>query len=247
MDERSKHIDHPAIEEITERDLELLEQLFREDLPDCPIDLELYEQLAEEDEDIRLAFEPMLATCLRYTEDVADLEKMALEKPGVFDEDRAKVDEIRSRTHDAVIADINIFSRTLQAKGLSIDWLKWQSENRPAYGNFAITLTLNRFKDIIQSYRDLIVEKVAKKIGSGEMDLSTLKQDATQAELEVIKYVEILIEILKEEDEKEDATVVPPETIPEMDALKEIETKLRRSSTEILSAFHRIYSKRYED
>lgn len=222
---------------ISAEELELLEQLFRDNLRESPINLEEYSRLAEQDEDIKLAFEEMLRYCLEYTEDVAEMEKYAREHVGKFDDERDELDQKRSRKHDATIVAINAFARTLTKKQIEVNWLKWGGQDRASYGNFAILTTLNRFKN------EIILKKVIER-HDVSIDFEKLRQNAEGAELLVIKYVETLTDILKEDTLSEDELdeQKPDRRLSELESIRE---DLGAPEEKILGAFHQMYLKRY--
>lgn len=234
-----EHYNEAGEGEIDRKDLELLEQLFKDDLPESPIDLEYYFNLASNDEEIQSTLSDVLKSSLKYTEDIANLEKIILENPGSYDMEREASDKARTRAHNAVIDNINIFARTLRSKGLEVKWLKWSTEERVAYKKFAVSLTLNRFKDDILDYRKKINEDVLEKVKNHEIDIDELKLKAKQSQLVIIEYVEILIKIDKSKEGQEDN-----DTSLLHKRLNEIETKLHKKGEEILSAFYRISMKR---
>ena len=225
--------------EIDRKDLELLEQLFREDLPESPIDLDYYFDLANSDEEIQSTLSDVLNSSLKYTEDIANLEKIILENPDSYDTEREALDKTRTRAHNAVIDNINIFARTLRSKGFEVKWLKWSTEERVAYKKFAVSLTLNRFKSDILDYRKKINEDVLEKVKNHEIDIDELKLKAKQSQFVIIEYVEILIKLDKNKEGQED-----DDTSLLYKKLNEIEAKLHKKGEEILSAFYRISMKR---
>ncbi len=225
-----------------EEEKELLENIFRYDLKESPINIDAYEPLAEADEDVRYSLDTMLETCLAYTEDVAIMERYVREHVGQYDEDREAVDQSRSRAHDAMISSVDIFARVLRSKKQDTSWLKWDHDNRGRYGNFAILLTLNRFKE------DLIARKLVENMetlqGNG-LDFNEIKIGASAAEMKIIRYVEVLSSML----EAEDLAGSEPEqnaSQPSVSELKIIETELGKDGSAILGAFHQIYLRRYE-
>jgi hypothetical protein len=230
------------IDTLSADELELLEQLFRDKLPESPIDLESYKELAKTDEGINMTLESMLKTSLRYTEDVARLERFALENPGVRDEERMLIDETRTRTHNATISDINIFARTLRHRGHDVNWLKWQPENRGAYGSFAIKLTLNRFRNDIIGFRDQVYINTLEALEKGKIDTAGLGS-LNATEIKVVQYVELLIELMRESESDTDTHIKFMRT--KAQELGQIRSSLNRTEEEILGAFHRIYTRRY--
>jgi hypothetical protein len=234
-----EHYNEAGEGEIDRKELELLEQLFKEDLPESPIDLDYYFGLADNDEDIQSTLSDVLNSSLKYTEDIANLEKIILEDPSSYDVEREALDQVRTRAHNAVIDNINIFARTLRSKGLEVKWLKWSTEERVAYKKFAVSLTLNRFKNDILDYRKKINEDVLEKVKNHEIDIDELKLKAKQNQLIIIEYVEILIKIDKNKEQQgdDDASLLYKK-------LNEIELKLHKKGEEILSAFYRISMKR---
>jgi hypothetical protein len=229
------------IERLTQEEIELLESLFRDNLKESPINIKMYENMAESDEDIRFCFESMLDCCLNYTEDVAKMERYVREHKGEYDEEREGVDQARTRAHDAMIASVNIFARVLKTKSKEVAWLKWEENNRGGYGNFAILLTLNRFKN------DLIARKLLQKIEKIEktdIDFKSLKEGANDIEIKIINYVEILSERLRAEVSDNQNTINNEPVVSAK--LKEIEDELQQDEESILGAFHQIYLRRYK-
>ncbi len=206
--------------------IEKISFLFREKLPKINMDIESYEKKCEEDEVFKELFEDVLNTSYRYTVDVANMEKFAREDKNNSEEDFLEADQKRSATHNSMIAALNIMARYIETKELDLDleWFNWQTENRAAYGKFAILLTLNVFK------QDIILHKIE------EMDIDEIKKDLDEVELMVIDYVLILSKIY--EDRRE-----PVES--ELEKLNKISAELGKDSENILSAFYEIYKKRY--
>lgn len=146
-------------------------------------------------------------------------------------EDFIAVDKKRTITHDATIASINIFSRYLLNKNLKNEsFITWDTNNRGAYGKFAILLTLNTFKDKI------LLDLIQKRNPDIEVNTSKLREGANEQELLVLDYVDILCGA-----ENEDRALREEE----MKALLDIEQKLGQTQDKILGAFHTIYMKRY--
>lgn len=231
-------------EALSAEEIELLEQLFRENLPKSPIDLNYYESLASTNESIRTTLDEVLSSSLVYTEDIANLEKTILKNPGDFDEDRERLDQVRTRAHNAVIDNINIFARTLRANKVEVNWFTWSTDNRVAYKKFAVALTLNRFKDSIIKYRKEIVSEINEKIKRHEINIGDLKMNANEAQLVVINYVEILINVNRNSENKDEKQRLGEVDMNSNEMLTDIERRLMKSKDEILSAFYRISLKR---
>ncbi len=248
MPEKNKEIIGQG--EVTVDELASLERLLHENLPDSPIDLDFYTEIASKNENVRIALKSMLAHCLRYTEDVAEMEKIALSIHDTNDETRVESDVKRTRSHDATIDSINIFARTLRKEGYSSDWLSWSpnKENRPIYGSFATLLTLNRFKEMIQKYREEAMRIFVSRVISGEINISSLKSDQLgAAELMTIEYVEIMAQVFRSKSDTTRIKSVDPGVHVESDneKLKQIEQRLEKDTKEILGAFYEIYKRRY--
>lgn len=206
--------------------VEKISYLFREKLPKIDIDMVSYEKKCEQDEVFKELFEDVLNTSYRYTVDVANMEKFAREDKNNSEEDFIEADQKRSATHNSMIAALNIMARYIKTKelGLDLEWFNWQTENRAAYGKFAILLTLNVFKE------DIILHKIE------EMNIDEIKKELNEVELMIIDYVLILSKI--HEDHRE-----PAES--ELEKLNKISTELGKDYENILSAFYEIYKKRY--
>jgi hypothetical protein len=130
-----------------------------------------------------------------------------------------------------MIASANIFSRYMLQNGLlDKSFITWDTENRGAYGKFAILTTLNIFKDKI------LVDIVRKKTPEGVIDTKKLRESATEQELLVLDYVDILCAA-----ENEDRSL----NENEQEKISNIESELGQTSDKILGAFHGIYMKRY--
>ncbi len=248
MSETQKQIAEQS--EVTVDELASLERLLHENLPDSPIDLDFYMGIASKNENVRIALKSMLAHCLRYTEDVAEMEKIALSIHDTNDETRAESDTKRTRSHDATIDSINIFARTLKKEGYPSDWLSWSpaKENRPIYGSFATLLTLNRFKEMIQKYREEARKIFVARVISGEINISSLRSDQLgAAELMTIEYVEIMAQVFKSKGDTAQIKNVDSGDPGESDSekLKQIERQLEKDNEQILGAFYEIYNRRY--
>ncbi len=243
--ERSPLDPHLTPSELTPEEIELLESIFSTELPKSPIDIEACRQICQGNEDLETTFQDMLTHCLRYTEDVAAMEKHVREHPTEYDEDREMVDRKRTITHNATISAINIFARTMHKNGHQTNWLKWDSSNRAGYGNFAILVTLNRFRDnlLIQTFIHTVEQS------GGQIDYDLLKQGASAVELKIIEYVEILAKEL-ESDVAEGSEQRSEEKEVEhinnhSGQLSAISSQLGKSEVDILAAFHEMYLKRY--
>jgi hypothetical protein len=219
------------IREITDTDLEAIEQVFQIDLPPSIIDVDEYTALCEVDVDALELLKDLVAKCLNYTVDVSNMERYVREHPGDQDEGLEMTSKKRSVTHGSMISSVNIFSRYLLKQGIKTEsFIKWDSENRGAYGRFAILLTLNAFKD------NILVDLVRKTFPDGDVNTSALRESANEQELLVLDYVDILCAA-----EKEDRVL----TEEEKDKLIDIERTLSQTADKILGAFHTIYMKRY--
>lgn len=206
--------------------IEKISSLFREKLPKVDIDIDSYEKKCEEDELFKELFEDVLNTSYRYTVDVANMEKFAREDKNTSEEDFMEADKKRSATHNSMITALNIMVRYIETKELELDldWFNWQTENRAAYGKFAILLTLNVFKE------DIILHKIE------EMDIDQIKKELSEVELMIIDYVLVLSKIHDDHRDPEES---------ELEKLNKISTELGKDSENILSAFYEIYKKRY--
>jgi hypothetical protein len=159
------------------------------------------------------------------------MERYTREHEGDKGEDFQEVEKRRSSTHNAMIASANIFSRYMLQNGLlDKSFITWDTENRGAYGKFAILTTLNIFKDKI------LVDIVRKKTPEGVIDTKKLRESATEQELLVLDYVDILCAA-----ENEDRSL----NENEQEKISNIESELGQTSDKILGAFHGIYMKRY--
>jgi hypothetical protein len=85
--------------------------------------------------------EDMLALSVRYAVSVAQFEQIVAQDLSET-ETKARVDEARGRTHDALIASVNVLSRNLGKNGKDNSWVGKFAGNRVAYGKFAILLAL---------------------------------------------------------------------------------------------------------
>lgn len=253
MSESIQPLSGEVEQELPEQDLEKLEQLFSEQLPESPIDLAYYQELASKDTMIAMTLKDLLAQSLRYTEDAAELERAALSED-VSEEERAEIDNKRTVAHNATISSIDIFARTLQQQGHKTTWKTWQPHDRWGYGKFAINVTLNRFKESIEKYRERIVAVIAEKIVSSDLDLDKLRtKDINSVENLVIRYVEVLAGLLKNKGPKDTLSDVlrdqiqhPEQLTQHNEELQRIKSNLGKNDAEILSAFYRIYNRRYE-
>lgn len=111
------------------------------------VSIEQLEMLCGDDEILKELLSDMLQSCLRYTKTVARWQEVFIKNKGVRDEDLNDIDTLRSSVHDATIADINLFSRTLNKQGKDIHWMAkggMDGRNRAAYGKFALAITLSR-------------------------------------------------------------------------------------------------------
>lgn len=208
----------PAIEKIS--------NLFRDKLPKLEIDIDKYEELAEQDPMFEELFEDVLSTSYQYTIDVSNMEKHAREDKETSREDFIESDKKRSVTHDSMILAVNILLRYINKNELDIDtrWFAWNTDNRAAYGKFAILLTLNLFK------KEFILHKVE------EIDLEDIKKTLNEVEVMILDYVLILSKIHNEDRDP---------TNEEFKQLDDISIELGKNTEEILSAFYEIYKKRY--
>jgi hypothetical protein len=85
----------------------------------------------------------VVLSSLRYTETVIRFEEIIRQEKGRDEsaEARKEIEEIRTRTHNVVIDDINILSRMFKNSGIDNSWIDIISNNgRPGYMKFAILL-----------------------------------------------------------------------------------------------------------
>jgi hypothetical protein len=208
----------PAIEKIS--------NIFRDKLPKLEIDIDKYEELAEQDPVFEELFEDVLSTSYQYTIDVSTMEKHAREDKETSQEDFVESDKKRSVTHDSMILAVNVMLRYINKNELDIDtkWFAWNTNNRAAYGKFAILLTLNLFKE------EFILHKIE------EIDLVDIKKTLNAVEIMILNYVLILSKIHNEDRDTADE---------EFKQLDNISIELGKNTEDILSAFYEIYKKRY--
>jgi hypothetical protein len=171
-------------------------------------------------------FEDVLSTSYQYTIDVSTMERHAREDKETSREDFVESDKKRSITHDSMILAVNIMIRYINENDLDIDtkWFAWNTENRAAYGKFAILLTLNLFKE------EFILHKVE------EIDFEDIKKTLNEVEIMVLNYVLILSKIHNEDRDP---------SAEEFKQLDKISIDLEKNTEDILSAFYEIYKKRY--
>lgn len=111
------------------------------------ISIEELEQLCADNKELKELLDDMLDSCLKYTMTVARWQDEFSLHRGVQGEGMENIETLRTSVHDATIADINLFSRTLNRFGKDASWMErggMNGRNRAAYGRFALTLTLSR-------------------------------------------------------------------------------------------------------
>ena len=207
-------------------DIEKISNLFKGKLPKLEIDIKKYEEFAEQDSVFEELFEDVLSASYQYTIDVSTMEKHAREDKETSRDDFVESDKKRSITHDSMILAVNVILRYINKNELNIDtkWFTWNTDNRAAYGKFAILLTLNLFK------QDFILNKVE------EIDLDTIKNTLSEAEIMILDYVLILSKINNEDRDP---------TNEETEQLDNISVGLHKNTEDVLSAFYEIYKNRY--
>lgn len=109
--------------------------------------------MAENNEMLKQLSEDLIEKAYKYTEILFEFNEMISKSSSPDDreeaEEWAKLDEVRSISHNALIDSIIIFSRNLEKneKDNTIFKKLGPKENRVAYGNFALWLT---YKELLK-------------------------------------------------------------------------------------------------
>lgn len=113
----------------------------RRDIKNPFITLQSLESLCQ-GETLQLCLEDVAMHSLRYAETVCRFQQIVGHgQQSNEDGTREEIEKVRSSTHDACIASINILSRSMKKAGKNNDWItKLSSGGRAAYGKFAILL-----------------------------------------------------------------------------------------------------------
>ena len=106
----------------------------------------------EGDETLKSLLDDMLNLCARYTGTVCRFKQIVQASVGPdFDQDeRKEIETLRTSSHDATIASIDIFTRSMVRAGKKCPWAKGFSspggKDRTKYGKFAILITFARLR-----------------------------------------------------------------------------------------------------
>lgn len=216
---------------VNREDFEDFATLFEHKLQPSPINIERHLKQAEGKPLLENRLQIVIDYCFEYTKDVAKHER--LRRQGL-DNETAEADAKRTETHEGTMMAIVAYTNALEEFGLDNpdepETIPNKNQSRVHFGKFAILLTLNRFKDQIQLFKNI-------KEHTGEIDYSKLKSLIhTEIELLTIEYVETLSEILDSEDKSEEKENI----------LREIEEKLHQDESHILQAFIELYEKSYK-
>jgi len=109
--------------------------------------LDELEVLVKGNEILEELLEDMLASCLHYVQTVADFAYEAKLDGG--SEEFREVSSKRGRIHDTMISSVRILCRTLNRMGKECNLTDQLSDNRSAYGRYALMLTFSRLEKLI--------------------------------------------------------------------------------------------------
>ncbi len=111
-----------------------------------PVSKEHLRELCNGDPELLELFDEMIEYFYRYTEDACRQERLVHQKDG-FHENKEEIkaaEEVRSRSHTAMIDSVRILARNLRKKGKDVSWIDGIDErNRPWYARLALLTTLN--------------------------------------------------------------------------------------------------------
>ncbi len=94
------------------------------------------------DPDLEQLLDETLNLSLRYAISVAKFDQIVATETD--DETaRERIDQVRGRSHDALIASVNALARNLGQRGRDNGWASRLNGNRVAYGKLAILLALH--------------------------------------------------------------------------------------------------------
>ncbi len=106
------------------------------------------EEISQQSDDSDRMFFNMVKQSFRYLQTIIDLQNVKPEDVG--SEEFREKDEIRGRCHDAIIGDINAWSRSLAKNGIDNSFMVGVLSNPPVrsvYGTFAIGLVTDIYTD----------------------------------------------------------------------------------------------------
>lgn len=103
-------------------------------------------EISKSDEKVFKAFKEMVKQSFRYMLTIHELQE-EIKSSQVGSEEFQRKDASRTRTHNATIDSINIWSRALKYAEIDNDFLREVVQNRVSYGNFAMGIAAAVYSD----------------------------------------------------------------------------------------------------
>ncbi|MDO8430425.1 MAG: hypothetical protein Q7S72_00330 [Candidatus Taylorbacteria bacterium] len=99
------------------------------------------ETLCQGNEILEMCLRDVVMQTLRYAETIClFVQIVARGQSSNEDDTRTQIEAVRTASHDATIASVNLLSRQLKTSGLDNTWIKKLSTGRPAYTKFAMLI-----------------------------------------------------------------------------------------------------------